>query len=632
MPAELVRNGYDAWGRLSSVRGATSVLNATIYSPTGQISQFNRYLSGNGGYSTYSYDPATGDVTSVLDNAVFANTGHYVASRAYTRDLAGNVTSSSNTAAYPSAKTQKACFTYDGLRQLTRAWTPNASTACTATPTAATMGGVAPYWHAYTYDTETGNRTSMTSTTTTGTSTTSTYAYPAAGDVRPHAVSMVTGGAGAGSYGYDAAGNQTTRPGQTLTFNDLGKPATITAGAESVSNVYDASGTLLLRVSATSGATLLLGETVLTQAKGSTVVAGHRTYAAAGGKPVAQRSAKTGTSGNTLSWLFTNIEGTVDVTTNATSGATVQSYRDPFGAPLTGTAQTWGDGTGYMNMPVTPSIKLTTVGARVYDPVLGKFTSVDPIIDTNLPQQNTGYTYSGNNPTTYTDPSGMRFAIAAPVQGAWWDMSTGLPPAQAQYRNAAKDLRKKVRADDQNPFSFKTRAQRQRELNTARFFSTEQAMLLSGWMSGKSPTGLSYGPSSQMTQDLKGSAWADAYRNKIRAALRSGEPLPTSGYKAGEPELSNSNAIRDLMTGLNLSGADSEDLTFIALGSFAASTEVVRGSASSATVSITVTNTTSLGSMGRINDEWYTMLNSIAPDIGLAPIMERFTWTEEVTW
>ncbi|WP_425560568.1 RHS repeat-associated core domain-containing protein [Microbacterium natoriense] len=49
---------------------------------------------------------------------------------------------------------------------------------------------------------------------------------------------------------------------------------------------------------------------------------------------------------------------------------------------------------------------MTTVGARTYDPVLGKFLSVDPVIDTNLPQQNTGYTYSGNNPTTNSDPTG----------------------------------------------------------------------------------------------------------------------------------------------------------------------------------------------------------------------------------
>lgn len=37
------------------------------------------------------------------------------------------------------------------------------------------------------------------------------------------------------------------------------------------------------------------------------------------------------------------------------------------------------------------------------------------MIDTNLPQQNTGYTYSGNNPTTYNDPTGLKFAIDPPA-------------------------------------------------------------------------------------------------------------------------------------------------------------------------------------------------------------------------
>lgn len=61
-----------------------------------------------------------------------------------------------------------------------------------------------------------------------------------------------------------------------------------------------------------------------------------------------------------------------------------------------------------MNKQVAEKTKLTNVGARTYDPLLGKFLSVDPVIDPNLPQQNTGYAYSGNNPSTYTDPSGLR--------------------------------------------------------------------------------------------------------------------------------------------------------------------------------------------------------------------------------
>ena len=58
-----------------------------------------------------------------------------------------------------------------------------------------------------------------------------------------------------------------------------------------------------------------------------------------------------------------------------------------------------------MNKQIAEKTKLTDVGARTYDPVLGKFLCVDPVIDSNLPQQNTGYAYSSNNLTRGFDPS-----------------------------------------------------------------------------------------------------------------------------------------------------------------------------------------------------------------------------------
>ena len=152
----------------------------------------------------------------------------------------------------------------------------------------------------------------MTSKVPSGASTTSTFAYPAAGAARPHAVSSVAGGYAAGAYDYDAAGNQTTRPGQTVTHNEAGKVSKVVAGGETQTNIFDAEGNLLLRTSSTGGSALstggsalFLGGTTLTQATGTTVIAGNRTYMGAGGKPVAQRTAKTGTSGSTLSWLLT---------------------------------------------------------------------------------------------------------------------------------------------------------------------------------------------------------------------------------------------------------------------------------------------------------------------------------------
>jgi RHS repeat-associated protein len=50
---------------------------------------------------------------------------------------------------------------------------------------------------------------------------------------------------------------------------------------------------------------------------------------------------------------------------------------------------------------------LTHLGAREYDPGLGKFLSVDPLQDVADPQQWNAYAYSNGNPVTFSDPSGM---------------------------------------------------------------------------------------------------------------------------------------------------------------------------------------------------------------------------------
>lgn len=50
---------------------------------------------------------------------------------------------------------------------------------------------------------------------------------------------------------------------------------------------------------------------------------------------------------------------------------------------------------------------LTLVGARAYDPTLGRFISVDPVQDTGQPQQWNGYSYANNTPVTSSDPTGM---------------------------------------------------------------------------------------------------------------------------------------------------------------------------------------------------------------------------------
>ncbi|WP_420713206.1 RHS repeat-associated core domain-containing protein [Streptomyces sp. Tu 6176] len=51
---------------------------------------------------------------------------------------------------------------------------------------------------------------------------------------------------------------------------------------------------------------------------------------------------------------------------------------------------------------------LIHLGAREYDPTLGRFLSVDPVIDTDDPAQMNAYSYAHNNPVTKSDPDGLR--------------------------------------------------------------------------------------------------------------------------------------------------------------------------------------------------------------------------------
>ncbi|OZD47326.1 hypothetical protein CH252_20795 [Rhodococcus sp. 06-1477-1B] len=436
LPSEQVLYSYDAWGRLSGIGGNGLILGSTVYTPIGQLSQFNRLNTDVEAYSTYGYDSVTGANTSILDNAVFGREGHWVADRVYTRDNAGNITSSTTKAVLPTQTTQVNCYSYDSLRQLTRVFTPADASTCNQMPSSSAIAGPAATWKEYSYDTKTGNRTKVVNRTAAGAVSTSDYSYPTAGASRPHAVTSVSGSSadGAGSYGYDQAGNMTSRPGQTVTFNEFGKVATVTVAASSVtqSNVYDATGNLLLRNSSAEGVTLFLGDTVLTQAPNGGAIRGVRTYAAANGIPVAERSATAGVVGTVVTWLFADINGTVDTQTVAKTGVTTKQYRDPFGRPIGGTSGVWADGNGFLNKPLTASSGLTSVGARNYDPVIGKFISVDPIVDPSKPQQNFGYAYSGNNPVTWKDPTGLRLD-----EGCGWGRTceartTGVVQASSQ--------------------------------------------------------------------------------------------------------------------------------------------------------------------------------------------------------
>jgi RHS repeat-associated protein len=410
LPAETVKTLYDGIGNASGLGSATANYDSTIFNPLGQIEVQSR--AGSSGLTTvdtaYGYDAATNNALEIKSTTTLGTTAHTAEDNNYAYDAAGEVTSIAMTSDTLTSDTQ--CFAYDHLQDLTNAWTP-ADKNCASGPSATNLGGAAPYWDSYTIDPATGNRTLETlhGAGAAGADINDNYLYPPSGTANPHAVQTVQQTVGSSvsntSYGYDAAGNQNSRPGQTVTYDAEGKVSTIGDGTNSESNIYDASGNLLLRTDSTTGTTLFNGATELHVAIGSSTASATRIYSA-NGVPVAERTTKTGVSGNKLTWLVADAQGTTNLEVDAVSGTLTYRAQDPYGNPR-GTVPTWTDDRGYLDAPTSSFSGLTQLGARLYDPSIGKFLSVDPVLDTANPQQNNGYAYGRNSPIDLSDPSGL---------------------------------------------------------------------------------------------------------------------------------------------------------------------------------------------------------------------------------
>jgi RHS repeat-associated protein len=412
LPAETVKTSYDAFGNTSALSTTSTSYTITSYNPLGEVQQ--QYRAGSSGLATaataYGYDPATNAVSQIETVSALGASSQIAENNNYSYDAAGNVTSIAMTSDSLGSDTQ--CFSYDHLQDLTKAWTPSDND-CSDAPSISGLGGAAPYWDSYTVDPATGNRTSETQHGAggSGNDVVSDYNYPTAGSANPHEVNSIDqtvgGDASASSYSYDAAGDTTARPGETITYDPEGKVSSISDGTNTESDIYDADGNLLLQTDSTTGTTFFNGATELHLAPGSSSVSGERIYSA-NDVPVAERTSTAGASSNTLIWLIADDQETVNLEVNTSTGALSYRAQDPFGNSR-GSSPSWSDDRGYLDAPVSTFSGLTQLGARLYDPTTGRFLSADPILDPNNPQQTNGYSYANNSPVSNEDPTGAMF-------------------------------------------------------------------------------------------------------------------------------------------------------------------------------------------------------------------------------
>ncbi|MFY1623855.1 RHS repeat-associated core domain-containing protein [Micromonospora sp. WMMD735] len=115
---------------------------------------------------------------------------------------------------------------------------------------------------------------------------------------------------------------------------------------------------------------------------------------------------RTGTSTN-YSFALTDTQGTPTLYLNNTAQTPIWRQYTPYGEPR-GSASVTPDNRGFLNKPLNAATGFTRLGAREYDPIIGRFISVDPIMDGTDPQQWNGYAYSRISPATLSDPSGLK--------------------------------------------------------------------------------------------------------------------------------------------------------------------------------------------------------------------------------
>ncbi|GAB7040300.1 hypothetical protein JCM9533A_41500 [Catenuloplanes niger JCM 9533] len=198
-------------------------------------------------------------------------------------------------------------------------------------------------------------------------------------------------------------------------------------------HIYGPGGSRLITVQGRQ-ATLMLGETTLTVQTGGVQVSVQRSYAAPGGGVMRYTNA----SGSGMVAVASDPQGTPSAEVALADGMETRIRKqDPFGnqrgvATLGSKMETKA---GYLGATPDDASGYVPLGARLYDPVAGRFLSADPLLDLADPVQNNGYSYAHNNPMTLSDPSGLSVALSASEMDAAYK-GAGLSTAQAQAQAA----------------------------------------------------------------------------------------------------------------------------------------------------------------------------------------------------
>jgi RHS repeat-associated protein len=436
LPAETVTTDYNAYGqptRSTSSNGAVYV-NDTTYDAYDRV-KARTYAApagtpgANGVSAVREYGYHDSDATRWLQKiSTKTNVNTLIAEQqvdTYSYDNAGRITELREQASGQTAQSQ--CFTYDAQTRLEHALTTTAASC--AGVTTSDFKGTAPYQSDYTYD-RIGNLQSVTDTNAAGQATKRDHLYPGYDDSgtwttanadQPHGIrktNHIVGGTTTSSdtltYNPDGTMLKRIEPGTgtstakttDYTWTPLGRLATVTTtkstGSELTRYTYDADGNLLVRTNP-AATVAYLGATEVTTTDGKTVTATR--YYTCGTATVAMRTTNSDTG--KVTYLTVDNQASTQLAIDAGTGTTTRRRYTPFGDERSGTLPA-GTDHGFLGKTEDTTAGLSLLGARAYDPALGRFLSPDPLIAPYEPQNLSSYSYSHNDPINFSDPTGMR--------------------------------------------------------------------------------------------------------------------------------------------------------------------------------------------------------------------------------
>ena len=207
-------------------------------------------------------------------------------------------------------------------------------------------------------------------------------------------------------FTYDTVGNQVSDGTLSLTWNDANRMTTSSDGA---TYFYDGDGPRVKKVTAadTTYYHYGLGGELLAETTSAGVT---KEYFRLGGMLVARNDSSDPTS--TFAYLHADHQGSIIAVTYPGGGVVCTPDYDPFGAdaappppscsPVRYTGRLVDDGTG-----------LYDLGARYYDPAIGRFISPDAVLgELTTPKTLNKYAYALGNPLMYVDETGHEVQFA----------------------------------------------------------------------------------------------------------------------------------------------------------------------------------------------------------------------------